>query len=156
MHNQDIGFGRADFTWAKDKATQGQEAQGFRLHIEDDVVFQRGAVNLITGPTGSGKTSVLMALLGEMHLVPLNQASWVSLPKDGGVAYASQESWVLNATIKVSRQNLDHILGAEHLQENILLDNLYDGARYKKGSGFVSADYSYLNDCNSSPSMRLK
>lgn len=99
---QDLGFGHVDFAWTQDDDTETQAQPGFRLRVEDDVVFTRGVVNLITGATGSGKTSVLMALLGEMHLVALNETSWVNLPRDGGVAYASQESWVLNATIKVS------------------------------------------------------
>lgn len=42
-----------------------------------------------------------MALLGEMHFVPSIPASWFSLPRSNGVAYAAQESWVLNTTIRV-------------------------------------------------------
>lgn len=53
------------------------------------------------GPTGSGKTSLLMALMGEMHYIPSGPGSWYNLPREGGVAYAAQESWVLNETIKV-------------------------------------------------------
>ena len=47
------------------------------------------------------KTSVLMALLGEMYYKPHGVGSWYSLPRDGGIAYAAQETWVLNETIKV-------------------------------------------------------
>ena len=64
-------------------------------------MFKRGQFNLIIGPTGCGKTSVLMALLGEMHRIPLGPQSWVNLPREHGVAYATQESWVLSDTIKV-------------------------------------------------------
>ena len=39
---------------------------------------------------------------GEMHYTPTGLNSYVQLPRDGGVAYAAQESWVLNATIKAS------------------------------------------------------
>lgn len=74
----------------------------FRLRIDEEVIFKKGAFNLIVGPTGSGKTSILMALLREMHYIPLGPDSWVNLPRQGGVAYAAQESWVLNDTIKVS------------------------------------------------------
>lgn len=42
-----------------------------------------------------------MALLGEMHYIPLGPDSWVNLQREGGVAYATQESWVQNETIKV-------------------------------------------------------
>ena len=43
-----------------------------------------------------------MALLREMHYMPLGPDSWVNLPRKGGVAYAAQESWIQNDTIKVS------------------------------------------------------
>lgn len=45
---------------------------------------------------------MLMALLGEMHYIPSGPESWKNLPRAGGVAYAAQESWVQNETIKVS------------------------------------------------------
>ncbi len=71
------------------------------LSIDDEVFFPRGKINLIIGPTGAGKTSLLMALLGEMHYIPQGPDSLVNLPRGGGVAYAAQESWVQSDTIKV-------------------------------------------------------
>lgn len=47
------------------------------------------------------QTSVLMALLGEMYYKAHNIDSWYNLPRDGSIAYAAQESWVLNETIRV-------------------------------------------------------
>ncbi|KAK2877316.1 hypothetical protein FQN49_001243 [Arthroderma sp. PD_2] len=100
--------------------------QAFRL-IDINVNFQLGKLNIIAGPTGSGKTSLLMALLGEMSLI---QGS-VSLP--GGtsdradlrpdpmtsltesVAYCAQEAWLVNNTI----------------QENIIFASSYDENRYQ-------------------------
>lgn len=138
-----IGFRGASFTWSNSinntgsaTSTTGTTTPGsgamtpsrrnFVLHVEDELVFKRGKVNLIIGPTGSGKTSLLMALLGEwdsstgsmcwritdlfawhgvavgeMHFVPSGPGSWFNLPREGGVAYAAQESWVQNETIKV-------------------------------------------------------
>lgn len=93
-----IGIGKSSFSWSVDSADAG-----FRLRINDDLMFRRGDINLIIGATGSGKTSLLMALLGEMHFIPDGSESWYNLPREGGVAYAAQESWVLNDTIKVSR-----------------------------------------------------
>jgi len=58
-----------------------------------------------------------MALLGEMHFMPSTVDSWFNLPRGGGVAYAAQESWVQNDTIK----------------QNILFGAPYDGDRYQKG-----------------------
>ncbi|GJE99674.1 multidrug resistance-associated ABC transporter [Phanerochaete sordida] len=115
-HERDIGFGRSVFAWSADAASSGSAQPSFRLRIQDDVVFKHGCLNLVIGPTGSGKTSVLMALLGEMHRVPLNGEAWANLPRENGVAYAAQESWVLSDTIK----------------ENILFGSQYDEDRYKK------------------------
>src|ERR1700743_2441068 len=57
-----IGFEKATFSWGlKDDA----ETDSFRL-IDLSVDFQPGKFNVIVGPTGAGKTSMLMALLGEM------------------------------------------------------------------------------------------
>lgn len=103
-HKGAIGIGKANFTWSNEP-TDGSvtpSRQAFRLRVDDELQFQRGGFNLIVGPTGSGKTSLLMALLGEMHYIPLGPDSWVNLPRQGGVAYATQESWVQNETIKVT------------------------------------------------------
>lgn len=118
-----IGFKDAAFSWSNLPAggTQTPSGRGFRLRIEDELLFKKNAINLIigkltlladvypllilcvfSGPTGSGKTSLLMALLGEMHYIPSKPGSWFSLPRLGGVAYAPQESWVLNTTIRAS------------------------------------------------------
>ena len=51
-----------------------------------------------------------------MHFTPASPSSWYSLPRAGGVAYAAQESWVLNETIR----------------DNILFGSEYDEERYKK------------------------
>jgi ABC-type multidrug transport system fused ATPase/permease subunit len=113
-----LGFHATTFTWS---ATAGvaltPSRRNFKLRIEDEVIFKRGGFNLIVGPTGSGKTSLLMALLGEMHFEPHSPNSWFHLPRNGGVAYAAQESWVQNETIK----------------DNIVFGAPFDEARYKKG-----------------------
>ncbi|KAL4069345.1 P-loop containing nucleoside triphosphate hydrolase protein [Scleroderma citrinum] len=120
-HPETIGFRDATFTWSDDTdGTLTPSKRKFNLRIEDEVIFKRGCINLVIGPTGSGKTSLLMALLGEMHFVPSNLCSWFNLPRKGGVAYAAQESWIQNETI---------ILNAK---DNILFGAPYDEARYKK------------------------
>ena len=99
-----LGIRGASFTWSNDNdgaLTPGPNRRNFTLRIEDEVAFRRGRINLVVGPTGAGKTSLLMALLGELHYVPNGPDAYVSLPRAGGVAYAAQESWVQNETIKV-------------------------------------------------------
>ncbi|KAI0693031.1 hypothetical protein BC835DRAFT_1520746 [Cytidiella melzeri] len=117
-HKTDIGIGRATFSWSNED-TDGSftpSKQTFRLHIDDELVFKKGCLNLIIGPTGSGKTSMLMALLGEMHYMPDGPESWMNVPREGGVAYAAQESWVQNESIK----------------ENIIFGSPVNEERYKK------------------------
>ncbi|PIL29334.1 ATP-binding cassette transporter [Ganoderma sinense ZZ0214-1] len=105
QHQNAIGIRHASFTWANDSAKLavtpgGTRRRMFMLRVDEDLFFKRGKLNLIVGPTGSGKTSLLMALLGEMHYIPAGPDSFVNLPREGGVAYAAQESWVQNDTIK--------------------------------------------------------
>lgn len=58
-----------------------------------------------------------MALLGEMHFTPKTIDAWFNLPREGGIAYAAQEPWVLNETIR----------------DNIVFGQEFDEDRYKAG-----------------------
>ncbi|CAL1696193.1 unnamed protein product [Somion occarium] len=114
-----IGFREASFTWSSSNdgtVTPGPSRRNFVLRIEDELTFEREHINLVVGPTGSGKTSLLMALLGEMHYIPMGPNSFYNLPRHRGIAYATQESWVLNETIR----------------DNILFGAPYDEERYNK------------------------
>ena len=114
-----IGIRNASFTWSSDPAeivTPGSSRRNFSLRIEGEVTFKQGKINLIVGPTGCGKTSLLMALLGELHYVPTGPDSRLNLPRENGVAYAAQESWVQNETIR----------------DNILFGSEIDETRYRK------------------------
>ncbi|TFK76755.1 P-loop containing nucleoside triphosphate hydrolase protein [Pluteus cervinus] len=118
VHGNQIGFKDASFAWTSE-STDGAltpSKRDFRLRVEDELIFKQGCINLILGPTGSGKTSLLMALLGEMHFIPTGPESWFHLPREGGVAYAAQESWVQNETIR----------------DNIVFDSPFDETRYQK------------------------
>lgn len=119
---QKIGFRNAHFTWSSDvNGSLTPSKRRFTLRIEGELLFKPKCVNLVIGETGSGKTSLLMALLckfqhskqrnltnngyryiAEMHFVPFGPDSWYNLPREGGIAYAAQESWVQNETIRVS------------------------------------------------------
>ncbi|KAH8108752.1 P-loop containing nucleoside triphosphate hydrolase protein [Phellopilus nigrolimitatus] len=120
--NDTIGFKACTFSWDSIKYEESTEPRKyyarkqFHLRFDDEVTFQRGHINIIVGPTASGKTSILMALLGEMYYKPHGVGSWYNLPREAGIAYAPQESRVLNETIK----------------ENILFGEPYKEERYKK------------------------
>ncbi|KAJ1912061.1 hypothetical protein H4219_005738 [Mycoemilia scoparia] len=102
-------------------------------HFANNVVLKAintkiplGKVTIITGPTGSGKTSLAKALMGEMccisgqvHFPCYTNNGW---PAHGGgyrrweVGYVSQKPWLQNATFR----------------DNILFGTEFDANRYKR------------------------
>ncbi|KAE9409320.1 P-loop containing nucleoside triphosphate hydrolase protein [Gymnopus androsaceus JB14] len=119
-----IGFNNASFSWSRaSSGTSTPSGRDFILRVESELVFKRGGFNIICGQTGSGKSSILLALLRyvhfvprEMHFLPSGSDSWFSLPRKAGIAYAAQESWLQNDTIKA----------------NILFGSPFDAERYRK------------------------
>ncbi|EMD37786.1 hypothetical protein CERSUDRAFT_65379 [Gelatoporia subvermispora B] len=111
-----IGIRKAAFTWSGRDEESTSAGLGFTLYIENELVLKQGQINVILGPTASGKTSLLMALLGEMHYTALSPDSFVNLPRARGIAYAAQESWIQSTTIR----------------ENILFNSPYDESRYRE------------------------
>ncbi|KAJ3165265.1 hypothetical protein HDU88_004350 [Geranomyces variabilis] len=86
-------------------------AAEFRLR-NVNIDFPIGKLSAIVGPTGSGKSSLLLALLGEMRRAS-GQIS-LSDPRSKNVAYAAQSPWCMNASVK----------------ENILFGAEFDAERY--------------------------
>lgn len=103
----------------------GHNKEDFTLK-DINIDFKIGKLNVILGPTGSGKTSLLMALLGEMYIlegkitVPsLTPRDDLLIAADGltnSFAYCSQTVWLYNDTLK----------------NNILFNSPYDKIRYDK------------------------
>ncbi|PPQ77073.1 hypothetical protein CVT25_014886, partial [Psilocybe cyanescens] len=114
----EVGFRNATFAWSAKEGdgTLTPSSRSYRLRVRDTLLFKRNCINLIVGPTGSGKTSMIMALLGEMHFMPTDADSWFNLPRLGGVAYAAQESWVQSSTI---RENI--VFGLPYDEERVVV-----------------------------------
>ncbi|KAJ7590252.1 multidrug resistance-associated ABC transporter [Mycena floridula] len=128
-----IGLVNATLKWnevdeTKDEAKK-TNASGSQSDIAGDrkfelrdisVVFPEGELSIITGPTASGKTALLMALLGEMtildgHILLTKNTSQVN--EHGlmhAISYASQLPWLQHRSIK----------------DNIVFGNPYDEDRY--------------------------
>lgn len=106
-----IGFGNnATCSWG--------ESSKFRLQ-DVNVQFIKGKLNVISGAIGSGKTSMLYALLGEMKLIKgkvyLNDGIPSARGYASSTAYCAQTPWLLNDTI---RNNI--LFEAEYNEERYL------------------------------------
>lgn len=121
-----IGFKRATFTWGGRGSRRKDGSMPFRM-IDMDIKFHVGRLNVVAGPTGSGKTSLLMALLGEMTLLSgsvmlpgnCSRDELRADPETGlteSVAYCAQQAWLVNDTIK----------------QNILFASSWDASRYQQ------------------------
>ncbi|KAI9293169.1 hypothetical protein K502DRAFT_318772 [Neoconidiobolus thromboides FSU 785] len=137
-----IGFKDATIQWGSDEA--GSQFKLSNLNLS----FPLNKLSIIVGPTGCGKTSLLLGLLGEMTLtegsIYLPKKSVIkptSCNKDfdsnGGIAYVIQSAWIQQDTIR----------------NNILFGEPYNEARYQEVvkvcallSDFNSFKYSDLTE----------
>lgn len=76
-----------------------------------NIDFKRGELVAVLGEVGSGKSSLLLGILGEMY--QLNQGL---VNVNGSLTYVSQQAWIQNCSIK----------------ENILFGKEYDQELYDK------------------------
>lgn len=75
----------------------GEQPSQFRLAFPKAIVFDVG-INIIAGPTASGKSSLLQALLGEM---PCVSGEGPHLFKSlGNVSYGAQSSWIETGAVR--------------------------------------------------------
>ncbi|KAJ4251970.1 Transporter of the ATP-binding cassette (ABC) [Fusarium torreyae] len=120
-----IGFRDATLTWGSKDTIAEDSSRAFRL-MDLNIDFQIGKLNIIAGPTGSGKTSMLMGLLGEMTLIEggvfcpggRSREDVHPDPETGlanTIAYVAQSAWLVNANVR----------------ENILFSSPYDEQRYR-------------------------
>lgn len=85
-----------------------------------NIRFPESKLTVISGPTASGKTALLMALLGELTtlhghiIIPKNPSKVDDYGLSHTMSYAAQMPWLRHQSIK----------------ENILFDFPYDAGRY--------------------------
>ncbi|KAI1771461.1 ABC multidrug transporter [Hypoxylon cercidicola] len=87
---------------------RAQQEDSFRMQLDGSFVV--GGLNVIAGASGSGKSSLLLSLLGETVL----EDGSATCPRD--VAYSSQVPWLINDTVRA----------------NILLHEEFDEKRYDR------------------------
>ncbi|KAG2137199.1 ABC protein [Suillus cothurnatus] len=78
---------------AKEKPASGKEAPLFKVK-NVTMTIQRGQLVAVVGPVGSGKSSLLQGLIGEMRKV----SGHVSF--GGRIGYCPQTAWIQNATLR--------------------------------------------------------
>ncbi|XP_053421055.1 multidrug resistance-associated protein 1-like [Nycticebus coucang] len=96
-----IGFTNASFSWDK---------TGILALKELNIKIPEGALVAIVGQVGSGKSSFLSAILGEMEKLT------GVVQRKGSVAYVSQQAWIQNCS----------------LQENILFGSIMQKQFYER------------------------
>ncbi|KAJ3127452.1 Multidrug resistance-associated protein 4 [Nowakowskiella sp. JEL0407] len=125
-----VVFEKASFTWqtspleTKNSAASSPETPldpekpSVRTLLKDlDISVQMGEVLGVCGQVGSGKSSLLHAVLGEMEKVSGNLAVRRQITEGGStrkirIAFASQSPWIASGTIK------DNILFGQPYDEN--------------------------------------
>ena len=117
-----LSLHRASFAWnvkpeEKQAQQQQQHSTSDRWLLQGlDLTVTRGSLVAIVGSVGSGKSSLLSALLGQMAQVS-GDMSWSSeVQADQGIAYVSQEPFLISASVR----------------DNILLGQPFDGGRYER------------------------
>uniref|UniRef100_A0A673K010 ABC-type glutathione-S-conjugate transporter n=1 Tax=Sinocyclocheilus rhinocerous TaxID=307959 RepID=A0A673K010_9TELE len=85
MNVDGVVIDNGTFSWSKDSTPCLRRI---------DVKVQRGSLVAVVGHVGSGKSSLLSAMLGEME----KKSGHVTV--SGSVAYVPQQAWIQNATLK--------------------------------------------------------
>uniref|UniRef100_A0A8C9FBP1 Canalicular multispecific organic anion transporter 1 n=1 Tax=Pavo cristatus TaxID=9049 RepID=A0A8C9FBP1_PAVCR len=96
-----VRFSEATFTWEQD---------GNAVIRDVTLDIKPGSLVAVVGAVGSGKSSLISAMLGEME----NIKGHINI--QGSLAYVPQQAWIQNATLK----------------DNILFGSELDEARYQK------------------------
>jgi ABC-type bacteriocin/lantibiotic exporter with double-glycine peptidase domain len=89
IQNGHISFNGHSFAWDRNRPSFLKD-----LHIE----IKQGSINAVVGPVGSGKSSFLECILGEMISTSLEHRGIST-----SVAYCSQQAWLEHTSI---RQNI--------------------------------------------------
>nr|DBA26326.1 TPA: hypothetical protein GDO54_010602 [Pyxicephalus adspersus] len=89
---------------------EGRDIQLTNLRLQRalyniDLEIEKGKLVGVCGSVGSGKTSLISTILGQMTLLE------GSVSVNGSVAYVAQQAWILNATLR------DNILFGEEYEE---------------------------------------
>ncbi|KAJ9137445.1 Spermidine/putrescine import ATP-binding protein potA [Pleurostoma richardsiae] len=94
--------------------------RAWKLYV-GNLIIPRGKLTVVVGATGSGKSSLLQAILGEMTLASGEYCV------HGTVAYAAQDAWILSGT----------------LQDNIVFAKEFDAAWYREVTRLCALEHDF-------------
>jgi ABC-type multidrug transport system fused ATPase/permease subunit len=124
-----VSFDNASFSWPSDEEKEDRDQKYVLRNV--NISFPENELSVVSGKTGTGKSMLLSAILGEVDIISgtinvpkppsiwerhdhkATKANWI-IPSS--VAYVAQIPWIENATIK----------------DNILFGLPYDEDRYIK------------------------
>ncbi|TMW55714.1 hypothetical protein Poli38472_010596 [Pythium oligandrum] len=118
-----VEFNDADFAWeapAENSVTPRLILQNINLSL------QPGTLTIVVGAVGSGKSSLVSAMLGEMHRIRGTTAV------RGSVAYASQQPWIQHNSVRenilfgkpLDQQHYDAVISACQMRRDLdILEN---------------------------------
>lgn len=94
-----IDIHNATFTWTTTTSSQKHKTQDscWQLH-NIELSIKKGSLVMIVGEVGSGKSSLLSAVLGEMHLH--SGQLEIRRPPGSTLAYVAQDPWIRHDTVK--------------------------------------------------------
>lgn len=127
---EDVGFERASFEWHTGTSKAALSPTRFQLGPLN-LTFPQSKLSLVCGPTGSGKSALLIALLGEMNCI----SGSVHLNKrEHLVAYCAQNPCGSVSLCLFTIVSIMTISGLEHatIKDNIIFGSPkgYDEDRY--------------------------
>ena len=113
----------------KNETTLGLD---ININLLKDISFsvQRGEFIAILGPTGSGKTCLINAILNNYYPHYLDKDSKIIL--NGEISYATQQPWVMTDTVK----------------NNIIFNNEYNEDKYNKIISVCELENDFLEFAN--------
>ncbi|TMW55712.1 hypothetical protein Poli38472_010594 [Pythium oligandrum] len=117
-----IEISDADFTWG----AESNESVPRPILQNINLSLQPGSLTIVVGAVGSGKSSLVSAMLGEMHR--LRGTSAVR----GSIAYASQQAWIQHNSVRENilfgkpfdQQHYDAVISACQMRRDLdILEN---------------------------------
>ncbi|KAG7392329.1 hypothetical protein PHYBOEH_006432 [Phytophthora boehmeriae] len=111
-----ISIQKSDFQW--------EDTASMPTLKDINLALQPGSLTIVVGAVGSGKSSLVNAILGEMQQVKGTRVV------RGGIAYASQQAWIQNQTVR----------------DNILFGEQFDAEHYRSviSACQLTTDFSML------------